>query len=534
MTTAALENSIRRSHAAEAGTRSRHSPQLWWIRHRWLSFVAIALFSFLFLLQGALRSWPRPSNMDEFSVLLGADTFRHGRLTNPTPPLWEHFETLHVIFTPTYASKYPPAPALLLALAERIFGKPIWALWLSTAFASVALTWMLLAWFPLRWAMLGAFFAALHPLLVSWGRFYLCCNLGVLGAALLLGSAKRIIRRCTYGSGILLACGVALLANVRPYEGAALCFGVGIWLLVSLMRDPRPSFVLLLSSALPLLLLTFVAMGYYNWRVTGSAFKMPYSIHAAQYDSAPPLWFQTSRPKWNYRHENLLNFHVWELNTYLDMQDPWLRLKTLGQRLRILFFWFFDLSMIALLWIVPGWRRRSLRPVLLLSGLLLVAFMSTTWLNSNYISVAVPLYFVVLTDCLRHLGRAVFPGTTLRVGPLVLIFLAIGTLAWALEDVQPFDLNDSSYGYTRAQIIQDLQNRGGRHLIFVRYSAQHAKAEEWIYNDADIPNSQIIWAHDMVPDENQSLVNRYPGRELWELDADVEPRRLVPKELAGR
>jgi hypothetical protein len=520
-----------RPHGVIRNIAGKRTPHVWLIRHPWACCTGIGLLSFLFLLQGALRSWPLPSNMDEFSVLLAADTFRHGRITNPTPPLFEHFETLHVFFTPTYASKYPPAAALLLCFAERVFGDPIWALWLSTAFACAALTWMLLAWFPLRWALLGGFFALLHPLLVSWGRFYLCCNLGVLGAALLLGSAKRIIRRCTFTRGILLAIAVAILANVRPYEGGVLSLGVAAWLLICLLRVRPSPFLILIGSVLPVLLLTLGAMGYYNWRVTGSPVKMPYTVHAQQYDSAPAFWFEHSHPKWQYRHENLLNFHVWELSTYLDMQDPGLRLKNLARRGLVITFWFFDLSMIALLWIKPVFRHRSLRPVLLLSTLLLLAFTLTTWLNSNYISVAVPLYFIILTECLRQASRFVLPRTSLLVGPLLVIALAVGTFAWALQDVQPFDLNDSSYGYVRAQLIKDLEARGGWHVIFVRYSPQHPRAEEWIYNDADIPNAKIIWAHDMGPDANQALMNRFPGRQAWDFEADVRPQTLLPSPL---
>src|ERR1700733_950235 len=36
-----------------------------------------------------------PHTTDEYSQLLLADTLLHHRVTNPTPPLWIHFQTFH-------------------------------------------------------------------------------------------------------------------------------------------------------------------------------------------------------------------------------------------------------------------------------------------------------------------------------------------------------------------------------------------------------------------------------------------------------
>src|SRR5439155_4280530 len=140
-------------------------------RRRWLSVVLVALVSLLMSAAlSLLVRMPQPAVNDEFSYLLAADTFAHGRLSNPAHPLWIHFESMHIIHQPTYASKYPPGQGLMLALGQLVTGEPIVGAWLSGALASAAICWLLLGYLRPRWAVLGGILAALHPLLLAWSQ----------------------------------------------------------------------------------------------------------------------------------------------------------------------------------------------------------------------------------------------------------------------------------------------------------------------------------------------------------------------------
>src|SRR3989442_14982644 len=83
---------------------------------------------------------PNPVVHDEFSHLLLADTLAHGRLANPTPPMWIHFETFHVNQQPTYASMYYPGPAIFMAAGQGISGGSFLGAWLRGEAIGAALS----------------------------------------------------------------------------------------------------------------------------------------------------------------------------------------------------------------------------------------------------------------------------------------------------------------------------------------------------------------------------------------------------------
>src|SRR5271170_793174 len=286
-------------------------------RRKHLAVITVGLSALLLRLAILpLCPIPLPFIQDDFSFLLAGDTFASGRLTNPTPVMWQHFESFQITMKPTYMSMYFPAQGLVLAAGKVLFGHPWFGQLCVTALMCAAICWMLQAWLPPTWSLLGGMIAVLRLGLFSyWINTYTGgASVAALGGALVLGALPRFMKRMQYRHGVLLAVGAILLAYSRPYEGLLLCLAVAIvlarWILFGKNRPAMR--VVFRHAVMPFVLIAAAGawMGYYNYRAFGSPFTPAYNTNRATYAVAQHFIWQSPRPEPVYRYAVMRRFYV--------------------------------------------------------------------------------------------------------------------------------------------------------------------------------------------------------------------------------
>jgi hypothetical protein len=428
---------------------------------------------------------------------------------------------VHVNFTPTYNSMYPPGHPVLLAAAWRWLGHPIYANWLLAPLLGLGAWWMAAAWIPRRWALLaGALVALRLGLFGYWAESYMTGALPTLCALVFGGALPRVVRRPSAGLGACSGLSLSVMFSCRPFEAVVLgaCSVPMLWLL-----RPKSGFRPLLVPALlglTLFMLVVGAVAYDNAVLTGNAFRFGYDLNMEHhgYGVFPGSRTVGTETKVTprladfYEDQRAFVAFSWTPDGFFVS-----RIRSVGCS------WVFLIGPLLSLGLLQ-WRRslrvgrlRPALPGLLAAGIVIVL---NPWPFPHYYSGAFGFLLVFAVTgirlwCVRY--RVSAPraaGAMLVVATAVLAVRAAGGAAAAPPQAFPGTWLPYStpLGFEARRTLEKEVATNAPALVFVRHGAGVPRTEDWVYNHPDPTRSPVVWANDRGPEDNARTARAYAGR----------------------
>jgi hypothetical protein len=461
--------------------------------------------------------------------------FLLGRLANPTPPLWIHFQTFHILGTPTYTSIFPIGQGLLLAAGKLFFGNYWFGVCLSVGLMCGTLVWMLYGWLPPRWAVFGGLLAVLQfGIAHYWMNSYWGGALAAVGGNLLLGALPRLKQQLRIGYAVLAGIGVGILATTRTFEGMLLTVFVFASILYWQARYRKYTWTdVAVKGLLPFVLVllpVLILMGLQFRAATGSPFVIPHQLYRKQVTVMPTFAWQKPHPEPVYYHAVIREFFVnWEPG-YQDAKE-WGTLRGIvpgiRERARVWGASYFPDRLylpLALISLLAGFSAR----IRLLGFYVLMAFLGTcltSWTMPHYLAPVLGGLMAIHVQFLRYVHA--WKWGHRRIGRWVFVaILALLAIRFAYRYALRVTPEPGYWANDRDRMERMLEQQPGRQLVFVRYTDRHLLQDEWVYNEPDLPSSKVIWARVMTPSEDRELTSYFHDRNAWVLDADANPPLL--------
>jgi hypothetical protein len=357
--------------------------------------------------------------------------------------------------------------------------------------------WMLRGWVSPGWALMGGLLTVMEfgPL-NQWTNSYWGGALPAAAGCLVFGALPR-------RNAVLLGIGIGIHMLTRPYET--------VFLVASLLlfRLPLRTLIVAALVALPALGLTLLQ----NKRVTGEWMTIPYSLSQYQYGVPATLTFQanavphrTLTPQQEMDYRMQLAFRSSAKETFGSY------LQRLIYRTRYYRFYFFPPLYVALFAFLL--KKRDWW-ILATIGLFALGTNFFPAFQYHYLAGIVCLFVLISVR-----GLAALPEPAARA----LVFLCVAQFIYLFAT----DSISQANPQRRILVREAIEQTKGKLLVFVRYGPGHVFQDEWVYNEADIDASRVVWARDLGEPENEKLRRYYPDRTVMLLEPDVRPPELEP------
>jgi len=485
------------------------------------ALAAAVMMAVIWYLWGSLRQVPVIH--DEASYLLQAETFAKGRWAMPRPPIPAFFEQIHVLVTPTYASKYWPGHGILLVPGIWLGAPGLVPLLLNGAAA--ALLFVLVRKVANGWvaALTLVLWIPLHSTMLFRPSYF---SENTSSALWLLGWLAVLQWRESGGERwlVVLAGCVGWMAITRPLTAVAFAIPIAVVVLRDVARGRtwrslvRPA---LLALAIVAVIPVWSANTTGSWRTT------PYSAYTNQYLPFDRMGFGADQSPPD---------HV--LPT--DMAHLAQSFKTMheGYTPRRLPRAFFDRWHVMFGDAYHG-LQKGLAPFVIVALIVLpaagwFAVASSLLLTAAYLSYAHPpawsLYYLEITPLLpfltafgiwavwirliawRKAARRITPPNPAAhaalAGLLLFLFLALPARV-AILHMQREHIVRRQY---QSDFTTDVSHLPGRRtLVFIRYGENHFYNRSLIANEADLPDARTWLVYDRG-EENRALLQLAPDR----------------------
>ncbi len=270
--------------------------------------------------------------------------------------------------------------------------------------------------------------------------------------------------------------------------------------------------------------------GYYNYRVTGNALLMPYSVYFREYRFVSPWLLARDSSPPVYRHSDLENtWRAQELGYRAKRSSVAANLRDFREAIS---FFLSPLYVFPIAIAIMLSRSRQFWIVAFMFCCSASSLLIETFKAPHYIAGSVgvlPLLVLYGLRWLRVISREYGP---LLVLTLVALFCLQGN---GLGGATHWDRNPVGFRSPRLIAAKGVMKEPGNHLIIVRHSKGWIEnSDECVFNGADIDSEKIIFARDMGEQRNRELIDYYRGtRMVWLYEPEADPVRLTPLSSAS-